>query len=555
MSTASPCFDIATVPFSFFGSWMVIHRDKEGRLILKNVHNRGKPLFLLTPMKGEEAVQYDLTATATLLTITDGDGGCIEFCFESADTLRIRGRGLSLDMERASHAEAYSEAPGHVTFNFRPALRRYRFETLAGKAEMRGNFTRDNQVLPGVRMSAGEDGCWDIAIDEFWSSWQQPERASFDNCCAATRENFESFAESMPAAPDDLIETQRLASYINWSCTVAPAGLLKRHTLLMSKNWMTAVWSWDQCFNAMALAGGRDALAMDQMLLLVDNQDAFGCYPDATDDIGIHYNYSKPPVHGWAFETLLETMKEQPDGEVMAAMYQSLSRQVDWWMTYRRKEGSELPYYLHGNDSGWDNSTMFDKGVPLEAPDLAALLVVQMDALSRLCSKAGKSEDQAGWQKRADTLFDALMTELWTGECFAARLANDHTVVENRSLIPWLTIILGERLPQEVRAIVKAGIERHLTEWGPATEHPESPLYETDGYWRGPIWGPSTYIAVNGLERSGFPELAKEISRRFCAMCKKSGFAENFDAIGGGPLCDPAYTWTASAFLLMLKRL
>jgi glycogen debranching enzyme len=70
-----------------------------------------------------------------------------------------------------------------------------------------------------------------------------------------------------------------------------------------------------------------------------------------------------------------------------------------------------------------------------------------------------------------------------------------------------------------------------------------------------PVWGPSTYIAVDGLERSGFPKLAKEICRRFCALCKKSGFAENFDALSGAPLRDPAYTWTSSAFLLMLKRL
>jgi hypothetical protein len=27
-----------------------------------------------------------------------------------------------------------------------------------------------------------------------------------------------------------------------------------------------------------------------------------------------------------------------------------------------------LCHYLHGNDSGWDNSTMFDEGGPLRDP-------------------------------------------------------------------------------------------------------------------------------------------------------------------------------------------
>lgn len=554
MST-TPIFDTSTVPFSYFGSWMVIHTDKENKLFLKNVHNSGKRLFILTPMVGDNAVDFTVTATATLLTVSGGDAGRIEFCFESANTLRIKGHGLSLDMEVAMRAEAYSERKNCVTFNFRQALRRYWIETLSGAGEMRGNYARANTETPGLRLSPSDAGYWEIAIDEFWSSWKQPERAAFDEVLAAADANFESFVRSMPAAPGELVETQRLASYINWATTVAPAGLLKRHTLLMSKNWMTSVWSWDQCFNAMALAGGQDALAMDQMLVIVDHQDEYGSYPDATNDISIHYNYSKPPVHGWTFENLLATMAEPPDAETMATMYESLSKQVYWWMTYRRKEGSELPYYLHGNDSGWDNSTMFDKGVPLEAPDLAALLVVQMDVLSRLCVQVGRSGEQKTWRERADRLFDALMAELWQGDHFAGRLANDHTVVPNRSLIPWLTLILGERLPLEVREKLKTGIERHLTEWGPATELTDSPLYDPDGYWRGPIWGPSTYIAVSGLERSGFPELAKEICKRFCAMCKMSGFAENYDAITGAPLRDPAYTWTASAFLLMLKRL
>ena len=264
----------------------------------------------------------------------------------------------------------------------------------------------------------------------------------------------------------------------------------------------------------------------------------------------------------------------------MVAMYESLARQADWWMTYRtrnaecgtRNDGArktrpqvcefriphsafELPYYLHGNDSGWDNSTMFQQGVPLIAPDLVALLVLQMDVLAELAGELGRAEAAAGWQERADALFESLMDELWCGDHFIARLANDGTPVESQSLIPWLPIILGERLPKEVRECLKQGIEGHLTEWGLATEKVGSPKYQSDGYWQGPIWGPSTFIAVTGLARSGFDDFADTVSERFCRLCGKSGFAENYDAVSGDPLCDPAYTWTASAFLLLAERL
>ncbi len=45
------------------------------------------------------------------------------------------------------------------------------------------------------------------------------------------------------------------------------------------------------------------------------------------------------------------------------------------------------------------------------------------------------------------------------------------------------------------------------------------------------------------------------MSERFCRLCGTSGFAENFNALTGEALCDPAYTWTASVFLLLAERM
>src|SRR5210317_1930881 len=314
-------FDIGRISFSRFGSWMVMGRRSENRLILKNVHNRGGALlFLFRPMMDGKPVDYTTTMTAARLTL-ETEQGKIEFCFESADTLRVRGTGVALDLSCGVPAVAYSESETCTTFNFRSALRRYQLEALAGRSTMRGGYSRENKETPGLLVEAGEDGVWELAIDEYWSTWKRPKRHSFAECLEMVSGEFEAFVKSMPPAPEHLKKAHRLASYVNWATTVKPCGLLKRHTMLMSKKMMTAVWSWDQCFNAMALAGGQDDLAMDQMLLLVDHQDEFGSYPDAIDDIGIHYNYSKPPIHGWAFASMLETMTEEPDTETLKVMY------------------------------------------------------------------------------------------------------------------------------------------------------------------------------------------------------------------------------------------
>ena len=89
------------------------------------------------------------------------------------------------------------------------------------------------------------------------------------------------------------------------------------------------------------------------------------------------------------------------------------------------------------------------------------------------------------------------------------------------------------------------------SEHGFATEALNSPDYLSDGYWRGPIWAPSTMLITDGLFRCGEKALARDTARRFADMVSASGFAENFDAVTGAGLRDRAYTWTASAFLAM----
>ena len=114
--------------------------------------------------------------------------------------------------------------------------------------------------------------------------------------------------------------------------------------------------------------------------------------------------------------------------------------------------------------------------------------------------------------------------------------------------------LLGRRLPEAVRAKLIAGLKesgRFLTQYGLATESVRSRHYESDGYWRGPIWAPSTLIAVDGLAQCGEMDLARDLARRFCDMCVESGFAENFDAVTGEGLRDKAYTWTSSVFLIL----
>jgi putative isomerase len=94
---------------------------------------------------------------------------------------------------------------------------------------------------------------------------------------------------------------------------------------------------------------------------------------------------------------------------------------------------------------------------------------------------------------------------------------------------------------------------RFITKYGLAGECPQGPLYETDGYWRGGIWGASTLIIVDGLQQIGETTLAVELAEKFCSTYSRSGMAENFDALTGESRSDPAYTWTSSIFQIFAR--
>jgi glycogen debranching enzyme len=242
----------------------------------------------------------------------------------------------------------------------------------------------------------------------------------------------------------------------------------------------------------------------------------------------------------------------------LAQVYEPLRRWTEWYFTYRDDDHDGIPQYNHGNDSGWDNASPFQVGLPVESPDLSAYLIIQMDVLADIAHRLGKPAESNEWKRRADELLKKLLAHSWRGDRFVAPHSGDHRFLDSESLMLFLPIILGDRLPEQVRSNLLARLTeqgRYITAHGLASESLRSPFYEPNGYWLGPIWAPSTMIITEGLLAVGEKQLARQLRRDFCEMVSDSGMAENFDAITGEGLRDPAYTWTSSVFLIFAHEL
>ena len=374
---------------------------------------------------------------------------------------------------------------------------------------------------------------------------------TFEQAIRAAAAAFTAFADRIAPWRGERTPAATLAAYVLWSATVRPAGFLTRPAILMSKHWMNKVWSWDHCFNALALAGGEADLAWHQFVLPFDYQDPAGALPDSVTHSEVLYNYVKPPIHGWTLSLLRRRLTSLTHAD-LEETYRHLERWTEYWLG-RRAAGSPLPHYHHGNDSGWDNATTFDAARVVESADLAAFLVLQMREIAGLAEHIGKPDAGLRWHDESRRLLTRMLELLWTGERFAARIVATGQLRTSESLLDVMPIVLGDLLPGHVHTALAREVRRHLSEHGPATETLGSPRYSADGYWRGPIWAPSTVLIEDGLRRAGHVELADEVSRRFRALCETSGFAENFDATTGAGQRDRAYTWTASSYLILAE--
>jgi putative isomerase len=546
------------IAYSRYGSYLsvILRRD---RLYLQSMYgglwNDGEELFELNVIDPTgNTLPFEVEVLPERLRLTS-ETGVVEICVVGKDDALLRGQGVGLRLSRATAERMFDYA-------FSPDGERWEVNSFdaaikAGLRKQRGTLQVD---APWERIHTrhitadflpDEQGIVEGHIHLYSSVWNQNATAMLDFETEAEKNarDFSAWLAATLPVPEQWHKGRETAALINWSSVVAPHGFLRRDTMLMSKDLMNRVWSWDHCFNALALARQNPALAWDQFVLFFDHQDEQGALPDFLGDSLRSFAFCKPPIHGWTLRQLMQ-IPGLVDDTRLSEIYKPLVNWTQWWFVYRC-DSDGLPRYHHGNDSGWDNGTVTAEGLPVQSPDLAAYLVVQMDVLADIALRLGKPDDAAKWTQQADDLLALLIDQLWAGTRFAARHSQTKKVVGGDSALMLVPLILGKRLPPNVRDGLVAEVQRFLTDYGIPSEHVQSPYFEQDGYWSGAIWAPVTYEIVIGLLSCDERDLALEINRRFCEMANRSGMAENFNALTGRGLKDSAYTWTASVFLLL----
>lgn len=580
MDAADPLFDIGTVPFSRYGSYHAIadltddpHRP-DGTY-LRTLRGDGtdaggsRAVFRIDLLDGDDPVSPVTRASPAKLRLdTPSDRpGHVDACFAAPDVLRFRGADvgirLTLELEPGTTTGGFEYAWEHLVRDasdgwtvFVPAQSgRYQIQQLHGSAAIEEDW--DGTGCSRIVLDFyPEDSTAALGLQAFRSEDRPSPRQydrSFDACVDAVGAEFGGWVDDVPDLPEAPASTRCLAAYVTWVSVVRARGQFTRPGMLMSKNWMAKLWSWDQCFNAMGLALHAPDLAWDQFCLPFDHQNDDGRLPDSIDDDRVLWQFTKPPVHGWALDWI-DRRTELLDANRLAEIYEPLARWTEWWFDHRDPDDDGIPAYRHGNTTA-DNSTYFLDGPEIESPDLAACLVRQCEALATVADRTDRPAAAERWADRGATLVERLLDHSWNADrgCFEVLTPGSHEPVRTGDgLLPYRALVAADRFPDHVVEGLVADVrDRFLTDQGLASESPASSRYEPEGYWRGPIWPPEILLIVDGLDCDGRTELSTEIASRFCRTIETSGMAENFNAETGDALQDRSYTWTANAFLVL----
>lgn len=563
--TTGVTVDIARIPFSRYGAYISVTQDEtDGAakyLTIRNVRRRfGEDVaFHLKFLRNGADTDWSVSATPVAVKVESSEGDALIYIRDDR-SLIIDGRGLDVWLKQASRY-GYGIDQGNRCLELISVPQR----SYSMIYVQRGHAVLSGPIQPGhgdmqidrreeLTVSC-EEGRVTLSLEISIVERDSDVPISVDDDLQSIRREWDAFERAMPHVPADREDFCRLTWYNLWSCFVRAEDNYKYDAMLMSKKFMSSVWTWDHCFNALAIAPADLNAAIEQFLLPFELQAESGALPDMWNpNSEVVWGVTKPPIHGWCFSKIMSRFEVSES--VLRKVYRHLVMWTEWWMNRRDFDQDGIPEYPQGCDSGWDNSTVFDLGYFIESPDLSAYLVLQMKTLSDIANRLGDSESARKWEERSRTLLCRLYEHSWVGDRFVAKQSGTHKYVEKpTSLLALMPLVLGDILDKSKLDELVESLERSfLTENGPATEALESKWYQYDGYWRGPIWAPSTYLLVDGLRRGGRNDLATRIAEGFCDMVehKAKGNYENFDPKTGVGLRAPGYTWTASVYMLLV---
>ena len=185
---------------------------------------------------------------------------------------------------------------------------------------------------------------------------------------------------------------------------------------------------------------------------------------------------------------------------------------------------------MHGDECGLDDASVFSSGVPVVSPDLQAYLALCMEVCGRLARILGFSEKAERHFQDSEELITRMIEKLWNGKKFVCMLEKDKKIVDTASIVCYVPVILGKRLPAEIMDRMTKDLlnpELFWSENGIRSESVGSPYYDASmpgPFALGMCMAVSQLFAAVGFYDAGRFEAAAKVAKCWCSRSLQNGY-------------------------------
>ncbi|MBK7860116.1 MAG: hypothetical protein IPJ65_16180 [Archangiaceae bacterium] len=363
-----------------------------------------------------------------------------------------------------------------------------------------------------------------------------------------------------------------------------------------AKSHYQEIWLWDSSFQALGVSEYDVPGAAAQLLgvyrgrvtegkeagLIYNHVDETG-QPVRIMVDGYTDDYSQAPALGIALREVYE--RGARDDAAKQALQQSLDVAtpfVDWWARRRDKDGDGRYEYNGGWESGMDNAPTFtevygdmsitarlpadddDPRPRINAADLHGWLYLYLIELGRAADLLGRTDGDS-YRARAKELAektDDATEGFWDD---AEGLYRDYVrgggrrhFIKSRTLVTMFPLAAGmTRDLSRAKRVIETQLLDPNKAWGsygiPFTMF-DDPAFDSNDYWRGPVWLNISWLTMVALFRYGYEAEAEELKLKTLELgASDHGLWEYYDSKTGKGLNCYQFGWSAALYLEALR--
>ena len=524
----------------------------------------GNKLIDLWPTYEGRRVPFVVQAEASELTLLTRYGN-VRFTFAGPTLLMAEGdKGMGLhfekDMEQHETVKPRKNGAWEAAFRWTCSML---FQGLEGSGiTFRPYWDWERLSSGSVKADTvpGPEGRFTLAMEEFThAAFPRESYPAYSEARESMKADWEGFLAKMPAFPEPYEKARIQAAYTLWSYLTAPTMGID-HTMIVMIGQEIAS-QWQMCQNAVALEPHLET-SLDLLLSPLDRVSPYGQFSDLYNDATGVPQMIKPPVHGWALKQIMarRDLKKEFPADKLETLYKAVSDWGNWFLLCRDEDGDGLPAYEHGDETGFDDCTLFIDHMQMASPDLSAYLVLLYEALGDLARLLGRETEAGDWDRKSRELLDRMIREMWDGEHFVGIVPWTHEKVFSGSLIHYIPVVLGDRLPPEILDKLAADLTEEgvfLSPWGLSTERMDSDWFEATGrsISRGNIVPPSMLFICAGLLGSRRRDAGRLITERYLTALSTQGMPFLIHPVLGNVFGFAGGSWPACAYTILGRLL